>query len=96
LKKADYCDRINPIIDDRDFDNDYTGKAYATAAVLKYEEANSLFRWIYSLFVRRKFPDPIKRGIACKALESLRDLAFEKPRIPCSQFATGLCRTCRA
>jgi hypothetical protein len=56
------------MIDDHDFDNDHTSKAYVTAAVLKCEEANSLFRWIYSLFVRRKFPDPIKQGIACKGL----------------------------
>jgi hypothetical protein len=42
LKKADYCDRINHTIDDHDFDHHHTGKAYAMAAVLKYEEAEFL------------------------------------------------------
>jgi hypothetical protein len=38
------------------------------AAVLKYEEAEFLVPMVHSLFVRRKFPDPIDQGIACKNL----------------------------
>jgi len=62
----------------------------------------SLFRRNNSLFWRKHFPVLICREFVRKTLKLIRELMSKiakpakKSQIPCSQFATGLCRTCRA